>query len=887
MKHDFIKIAPIFAGLSEQEIEAVAAGFSSGQSSTGSKLLSASETSDAIYLIGQGFVRLTSDGGYNLATLGPGSVLGDASLLRAKAQDVSAIAATEVEFWKLSDRSLRQIILQHPDIGLKLSQNFGSQVVQMEEYLLQRLSTIPELSALPRNTLQAIAAQLTPRRLTTNQSLYRAGETPNNLYIVEKGAVDIRPETGSDGEGSQQVQPGAILGSLALLTGKPYTHSATANGEGLVWVISAESFQTINSRHPGLRRNLGRNLRTRLSRADQGQASMRLSQMPLFAELPTQTLAAIAQRIYLQHIPSGERVYRSGDSGDALYLIESGEIDLTGENSLGVLEERARVGAGGFFGEMSLLSGQGRSEDATALRNSNLWVLQKSDLDELAVQSPAIGKALSQGLATRLASEPDDSDRFRRFGLLSELNRGDLQQIAEVLRPTRFRAGEQIYRINTPSDTLYLIERGQVRIQPINGGNWMMGPGEEFGERSLLTNQPHNASATAESDVELWTLSKRDFDMLMKRNAALGLNMSRILSQRLQQPAQQDQYQDGYEYDDVDVAPAANVGAGSRRWKEGSPPPLQRRQAPPSARRGSFGQWFANLSAMGKINAILLLLLLLFLLGVVAPAALLQMLPSSGVANGASAYAPLQALRKVMQLGSYDLAATDSAAARALAIADSQIPPTPTYTPFPTPTPVVLIAAESQSQVVTSGEQPVFVENYAAAEIAQPFVVDQPVAIATTDPNAAAAAAAAPQPPFAPSLIWDPRLDQLGVKRDEVSVAPGQQYWKLVEARWEDEQEAGGKHHLFVEVLDENGIRIVGHPVTAVWGDGSFTGPTEDKTPPDYSWNYQMYAAGYAYSVKVEGLPSDIVKGAGMGDLERRFYGIHTAYYFTFRKTTK
>ena len=105
--------------------------------------------------------------------------------------------------------------------------------------------------------------------------------------------------------------------------------------------------------------------------------------------------------------------------------------------------------------------------------------------------------------------------------------------------------------------------------------------------------------------------------------------------------------------------------------------------------------------------------------------------------------------------------------------------------------------------------------------------------------------------------------------------------------RWEDEQEAGGKHHIYVDVLDENGRRIVGQNVTVFWSDGSATLPLEDKPFPDFGFNYQMYASGYAYSVKVEGLPSDILRGAGMGDLANRFKGIHTAYYLTYQKAIK
>jgi hypothetical protein len=127
----------------------------------------------------------------------------------------------------------------------------------------------------------------------------------------------------------------------------------------------------------------------------------------------------------------------------------------------------------------------------------------------------------------------------------------------------------------------------------------------------------------------------------------------------------------------------------------------------------------------------------------------------------------------------------------------------------------------------------------------------------------------------------------LGLTIEDAQVSPGQPYWHLIEARWEDEQQAGGKHHIYVDALDENGKRIVGQPVTVWWGDGNYTGPIEDKPAPDLGFNYQMYASGYAYNVKVEGLPSDIVRGAGMGDLTNRFKGIHTAFYFVFQRATK
>lgn len=186
--------------------------------------------------------------------------------------------------------------------------------------------------------------------------------------------------------------------------------------------------------------------------------------------------------------------------------------------------------------EPALTHGQIHTEDATATRNGDLWVLYKSDLDALSTQYPAVGKALSQGVATRLASNAGADDaKLQQFGLFNGMNPSDLRQIAGYLRPMRYRSGEQIFHAGSPPEGLFLVDKGTVGVQALGGAAWQAGPGESFGERALLTNQPHDASAVAETDVDLWTMNKADFDMLMNRFPALAISISRILSQRLSQ----------------------------------------------------------------------------------------------------------------------------------------------------------------------------------------------------------------------------------------------------------------------------------------------------------------------------------------------------------------
>lgn len=869
MNSDLIRYAPVFLGLTDQERELLTASFTSGRCPANQALFDAGEQSDALYLLESGFVRLTTANGQNLATLGPGSVLGEASLFRATTHDVSAVAVSELEVWKLPDRKLRELVLQNPMIGLKLSQNFGSLIAQMEDYLVQRLARTTELNNLPHHTLQAVAGYLEPRTIRAGDALFRIGEAPAGLFIVESGAFELRSEGGAADHEAQRVQAGAVLGALPLLTNKPYAQSATALEDSLLWALSAENFHAVNSRHPGLRRSFGRHVRGRLSKHDQAQAARRLAEMPIFAEVPPNSIQAIAQRMMLQHVPAGERVFRVGETGDALYLIESGEVELTEENASGVVEEKARIGPGGFLGEMSLLTGLIRTEDATATRNTNLWVLYKADLDELTNHHPAIGRALSQGIASRLADEMHEGgdEQFRKFALLADLNSIELRQVAERLRPTRYRAGEQVYRVNSPAEALFLIERGHVRVQLPNGQGWGLGAGEAFGERALLTNQPHNTTVIADSDVDVWTLSKQDFELLMNRFPSLAINMSRMLSQRMMQtPAA-----DAPPYESI---PAAQPAVAARRRQAAA---ATAQTGEPRAERKGFGDWYAGLSGWGKLRFALLILLVLFVLGITVPAVLLALL--YGPSNRSSSTVA-QALAAVYNMGSYEVAAADSDIAHALALADSQAPPTPTYTPPPTNTPA---AGATSAPTATPPPAPTTQSQFIpAAPQSAPQAVTQAPPPPPAEPDAAPESVQA-----AASRSWDSRLDQLSVRLVEAPVGPGEPYWRLIEARWADEEESGGKHHIYVDVLDENGNRMVGQPITVYWAEGSTTGVLEDKAPPDYGFNFQMYAAGYAYSVKVDGLPSDELKEVGMGSIELRYHGIHTSFYLVYQRATK
>lgn len=126
---------------------------------------------------------------------------------------------------------------------------------------------------------------------------------------------------------------------------------------------------------------------------------------------------------------------------------------------------------------------------------------------------------------------------LQRSPLFSGLSPEALRDVATRLRPRNVRAGEVLFRAGEKGDSFFLVAAGRVRISvPAPRGEQVInqfGPGEWFGEMSLITGEPRSATAVAATDSTLATLSREDFQAILARNPSLAVPISHSLSHRL------------------------------------------------------------------------------------------------------------------------------------------------------------------------------------------------------------------------------------------------------------------------------------------------------------------------------------------------------------------
>ena len=147
-----------------------------------------------------------------------------------------------------------------------------------------------------------------------------------------------------------------------------------------------------------------------------------LSRSLLFGDFPSDELDKIAQIAHEHQLSPGTELFRSGDSGEELFVLAMGTVRVLKAGARGDLEEIAVLGSGSHFGEMALVNKEHRrSATVEAQELSHLVGVKQSDLEKLCQSDQALGhhfyKTLSVNLARRLSNTSDDAAHFKSMAL--------------------------------------------------------------------------------------------------------------------------------------------------------------------------------------------------------------------------------------------------------------------------------------------------------------------------------------------------------------------------------------------------------------------------------------------------------------------------------------
>jgi CRP/FNR family transcriptional regulator, cyclic AMP receptor protein len=146
-----------------------------------------------------------------------------------------------------------------------------------------------------------------------------------------------------------------------------------------------------------------------------------LRQVPLFAGLEDEALAALAARCRRRRFRAHEALIHEGDPGQTLYLILSGSVHIQRDTPEGETLHLARCGPGEPVGELSLIDGKPRMADVVTAEPCDVLILDRDEFLACLRAHPEMAIRVLSCLADRLRRVADHMEQYQTRDVLGRL----------------------------------------------------------------------------------------------------------------------------------------------------------------------------------------------------------------------------------------------------------------------------------------------------------------------------------------------------------------------------------------------------------------------------------------------------------------------------------
>lgn len=127
-----------------------------------------------------------------------------------------------------------------------------------------------------------------------------------------------------------------------------------------------------------------------------------LEQSKLFSRLAANELQLLRGAASEKQFRAGQEIFKEGDSGDGIYVVRDGLVQISGLVGPNVRHNFSQVGPGDFFGEMAVLEDKPRSASALAVSETALYFIPREIMLKLAERSPQLSLNLLREISARL-----------------------------------------------------------------------------------------------------------------------------------------------------------------------------------------------------------------------------------------------------------------------------------------------------------------------------------------------------------------------------------------------------------------------------------------------------------------------------------------------------
>lgn len=256
--------------------------------------------------------------------------------------------------------------------------------------------------------------------------------------------------------------------------------------------------------------------------------------LPLFADLERDAFVDLVELVEYRELKEGDVICKEGERGDGIRVLVAGKAEVSRMVD-GQPKTLAFLGGGSIFGEISMLTGAPPTSTVTAATDCDVLEIEREDLNQLARTYPSVPGVLAAFAQQRMARNLISTSPLfahvpeaERVGLLT---RFDFQALAP---------GEKVISEGEPVQALVLVLAGELVVQKEDPAGGMVSlsilrEGDIAGEIALLKGLRATATVAASRKTAVATLSRQNFNELLKQYPKIRDYLDGLSDRRLKQ----------------------------------------------------------------------------------------------------------------------------------------------------------------------------------------------------------------------------------------------------------------------------------------------------------------------------------------------------------------
>lgn len=207
------------------------------------------------------------------------------------------------------------------------------------------------------------------KKVDAGEYVIRQGDDGDNFYVIDSGVYEVYVARDSEERHVGTYHDQGSFGELALMYNMPRAASVRAITDGQLWAMDRQTFRRILLKSAFKKRKMYEAL---------------LEKVPMLRTLEPYERMNLADAVCPRTYEDGQLIIRQGDQADGMYFVEDGTVRITVHCKDDDTErEVSRIGSGGYFGELALVTHNARAASGYAVGRTRLAFLDVQAFERL------------------------------------------------------------------------------------------------------------------------------------------------------------------------------------------------------------------------------------------------------------------------------------------------------------------------------------------------------------------------------------------------------------------------------------------------------------------------------------------------------------------------